>query len=217
MGKSKNQLIHNKKRFIRSRKGGKIHTVTITLPKVTTNGLSGEEKDIALNIARATQKRHFKWTSGRQYLSSRNFAVALFKSNGKTKRIKAVSGTNKYPTALTEQDSETLPKHNDIGVASSNWAPPLEKQIWTTRGGGVPRHADTEVKILGQVFGETKKKTTGKIYLFTPRKPCSSCQNVMSEFSSQRPNIQLHVYHGEANNKKFNMLKPWTVSKWEHK
>ena len=64
---------------------------------------------------------------------------------------------------------------------------------------GLPRHNDTEIKILDRLTknidgtGRPAAEVTGSIYLFTDLVPCKSCETVISEFSKRFPGIKLHV------------------------
>lgn len=61
----------------------------------------------------------------------------------------------------------------------------------------VERNIDTEYKILieiAQKLGENVN-VKGKIRLFTERKPCFSCSNVIELFLAKYRNIEIEIIH----------------------
>ena len=61
------------------------------------------------------------------------------------------------------------------------------------------RQYDTEFKILEDVAGRLgdNKNAAGTIDLFTERKACQSCTDVITEFREHYPNIQLNIFTGK--------------------
>lgn len=63
------------------------------------------------------------------------------------------------------------------------------------------RNQDTESKILEAVATYLdrigyNRDSTGTLYLYTDRKPCDSCENVIGEFSLQYPSLTITILHG---------------------
>ena len=66
----------------------------------------------------------------------------------------------------------------------------------------IERANDTEYKILENFAQQHKDNTniSGSIDIFTERPPCKSCSNVIQkQFSQIYPNMQIRVYHDNAN------------------
>lgn len=61
------------------------------------------------------------------------------------------------------------------------------------------RQSDTEFKILNDIDSRlgTNTSTKGVINLFTERRACAGCSDVIMEFRHKYPNIQLNVFAGK--------------------
>ncbi|MET1256371.1 deaminase domain-containing protein [Aliikangiella maris] len=61
---------------------------------------------------------------------------------------------------------------------------------------GYLRHADTEFKLLEDIAARLGNNTqaSGRVNLFTERLACQSCGDVILDFRSRYPNVQLNVF-----------------------
>jgi len=61
----------------------------------------------------------------------------------------------------------------------------------------MPRYYDSEYKILSKIDSIFKgnSNATGKITLFTERKCCDSCTDVIAQFSEKYPNMEVEIVH----------------------
>ncbi len=54
----------------------------------------------------------------------------------------------------------------------------------------------SEIKVLNQIVREVEKEVEGDVYLFSERKPCSSCKKVINQFrGNEQINLELVVTH----------------------
>ncbi|TQN30188.1 putative deaminase of polymorphic toxin system [Haloactinospora alba] len=119
-----------------------------------------------------------------------------------------LKGTNRIPpksnTAIMRYDiegvdSNTLAassgkKEKDNGLVKS-----LEEPVFETEEGGNSGRYDSEVKLLEDIDSRISKDSTGTIEMYTERPPCISCQNVVDQFISKYPGIDIKVTWGERN------------------
>ena len=103
-----------------------------------------------------------------------NIAFAKYKIDGKDGKIHSLSG-----------------KANMKGFAK--YPPNSRRKFKTVDVGGFNREADTEVKILEQIYAMTTKHSTGTIRLFTLLPVCKSCGGVIEQFTKERPEIKIKV------------------------
>ncbi|MGF7046933.1 hypothetical protein J2T13_001435 [Paenibacillus sp. DS2015] len=81
---------------------------------------------------------------------------------------------------------------SNVGDFSNSKA---DKSLETYVDDDFPRFNDTEAKILEDIASQIKDPNVkGQIDLFTELDACQSCTNLIMEFRSKFPNIQLNVY-----------------------
>ncbi len=110
--------------------------------------------------------------------SARNIAIARCFINGETFEIFAISG-KKSP-------------NNSVGLPQN----PVFKLLEPPSGHD--RQYDSEYKLLEEIAARytSNQKVHGRIELFTERKPCLSCADVIEQFRQKFPNIELVVLSG---------------------
>ena len=137
----------------------------------------------ALKIQRKLAK--IEPAEGREIVSSihrdleinhkRNVAVAEVDVTGKRQSLIGVSG----------EDSP-------VGTLAS----PTDRLFTTRNRGAILTGFDSEVKILEDIAKDLPRDARGCISLFTERKPCYSCADVVTQFREMFPNIELNVTYG---------------------
>lgn len=130
--------------------------------------------------------------------ADKNAATGIWRRDGSPRatRIKAFSGSGGGLTkGIKGEGRDTKPKHP--GTYKASYYAEVAPGTFTTTGGGVPRHQDTEVKILEEVLTQTNKADKGIVTIYTERRPCKSCRGVINQFKGERPGIKVDVYHGE--------------------
>jgi WXG100 family type VII secretion target len=120
-------------------------------------------------------------TSNRQM--NRNIATSNYDIDGETGEMKAISGPEKEGFV------------DGPGEGENHFDPPGT--------GENPRTADTEYKILEKIADDywsddpaERAQVSGEIRLYSERIPCTSCQDIISQFEEAFPNIRIIVGWG---------------------
>ena len=104
----------------------------------------------------------------------KDFSGTLVAVSGNTK-VKTITGSELAPSGLVGNPSGRI-----------SFIPEVDAFL---------RDKDTEIKIL-EAFANKyydNRYVKGKIYMFSERKPCKSCKNVIRKFKEMFPNIELEV------------------------
>ena len=118
-----------------------------------------------------------------------NVGYANIEILGVSKEIYSFSSFDTIDEAV--EFSANANKLNKINA----WKP--ENQVFETFEINFPRDVDTEYKILSEVSKQigNKPSISGKIKLYTEFKCCDSCSDVIAQFISKYPNIQIEVIY----------------------
>ncbi|MFM9403416.1 deaminase domain-containing protein [Myroides odoratimimus] len=111
--------------------------------------------------------------------------------------IKELSKSEYFAHSSIDELTPTLIER----VPDISLKPVKEEFPWSTipnsTGRLIKRNIDTEYKILTEIAQKLGDNVdvTGKIRLFTERKPCSSCSNVIELFSAKYKKIEIEIIH----------------------
>ena len=136
--------------------------------------------------------KEFRGNLGKK-IDQGNVGIGIYEVDGKSGKIYGFSG---YDNAAEAADGKA--KLNGFTVA---WRPDQSsfQTFDAVRKDGVtiPRYYDSEYKILSEIDSKLKgnSNAAGTITLFTERKCCDSCSDVIAQFSEKYPNINIEVVH----------------------
>jgi len=122
-----------------------------------------------------------------------NVGIGIYEINGQSGKIYGFSG---YDNAAEAQKGKAT-----IDEFTVAWKPDQSsfKTFDAIKKDGklMPRYYDSEYKILSKIDSIFKgnSNATGKITLFTERKCCDSCTDVIAQFSEKYPNIEVEIVH----------------------
>ena len=136
--------------------------------------------------------KEFRGNLGKK-IDQGNVGIGIYEVDGKSGKIYGFSG---YDNAAEAADGKA--KLNGFTVA---WRPDQSsfQTFDAVRKDGVtiPRYYDSEYKILSEIDSKLKgnSNAAGTITLFTERKCCDSCSDVIAQFSQKYPNIDVEIIH----------------------